>query len=61
MLNIFLDANVIIDFLAEREEFFKDAAIIFSLGVNKKLKLHTASMSIATASYILNKKNDSQP
>lgn len=60
MLKIFLDANVIIDFLAEREDFFKDAAIIFSLGVNNKLKLHTASMSIATASYILSKKNDVQ-
>lgn len=25
MLNIFLDTNVIIDFLAERENFFEDA------------------------------------
>lgn len=60
MLNVFLDANVIIDFLAERENFFEDAAIIFSLGVNNKLKLHTASMSLATASYILSKNNDTQ-
>ena len=58
MLNVFLDTNVIIDFMAHRDEFFDDAAIIVSLAINKKLKLHVASMSFATASYILSRKVD---
>lgn len=62
MLNVFLDTNIIIDFLSNREPFYKDAAIIVSLGVNRKIKLHAAAMSFATTSYILsrNKENDVQ-
>lgn len=53
MIQVFLDTNVIVDFLAEREDFYEDAAIIMSLGLNNKIKLHAASMSFATASYLL--------
>ncbi len=53
MIQVFLDTNVIVDFLAERENFYEDAAIIMSLGLNKKIKLHAASMSFATVSYLL--------
>ena len=60
MLNVFLDTNVIIDFLSNREPFCADAAIIVSLGANKKIKLSASSMSFATASYILEKTNDNQ-
>ena len=36
MLHIFLDANIIIDFMARREYFYKEAAIIVSLAINLK-------------------------
>lgn len=58
MLNVFLDTNIIIDFMAHREKFYDDAAIIVSLGLNKKIKLHAASMSFATVSYVIGKKVD---
>ncbi len=57
MLQVFLDTNVIVDFLAVRKEFYNEAAIIMSLGLNKKIKLHAAAMSFGTISYLL-KKND---
>lgn len=57
MVKVFLDTNVIVDFLAVREEFYSNAAIIMSLGLNKKIKLQAAAMSFGTVSYLL-KKND---
>lgn len=37
MLNVFLDTNVIIDFMARRENFYEDAATIVSLAINNSL------------------------
>lgn len=59
MLHIFLDTNIIIDFMARREDFYKEAAIIVSLAINDKIKLHAAAMSFATTSYIIGRKSDS--
>lgn len=53
MMNVFLDANVIIDYMARREDYYHDAAVIITLGFHRKIKLYVASMSFATASYIL--------
>ena len=58
MIQVFLDTNVIIDYLGNRTGFYDDAAIIMSLAINQKIELHAAAMSFATASYILSKKND---
>ena len=30
-MNVFLDTNVIIDFMGEREGFFEDAAALFAM------------------------------
>ena len=42
MLNIFLDTNIIIDFIARRENFYEEAATIVSLAINNRIKLHAA-------------------
>ena len=36
MKRVFLDTNVLIDYLAHREPFFEEAAIIVSLAKHKK-------------------------
>lgn len=55
MIRAFLDTNVIVDYLAKREKFYENAAIIISLAKHKKIKIYVASMSFATASYLMAK------
>lgn len=56
MKRIFLDANVIIDLLGERYPWFPDALHIFNLGDLGKVKLICSSLSLGTASYIMETK-----
>ena len=58
MIQVFLDTNVIIDYLGNRTGFYDDAAVIMSLAINQKIELNAAAMSFATASYILSKNNN---
>ena len=44
MIKVFLDTNVLVDYLAEREKFFADVLLIVSLAIDKKIKLYVASM-----------------
>jgi len=53
MKRVFLDANVIIDLLTERYPWFSDAIRIFNLGDLGKVKLICSSLSLGTASYIM--------
>lgn len=55
MTRVFLDTNVLVDYLAHRGDFFEEATMIVSLAINKKIKLYAASMSFATASYLMAK------
>ena len=52
-MKVFLDTNILIDYLSRREPFFEPAALLFQLGRNKKCQLYVASLSFATASFIL--------
>lgn len=45
MKQVFLDTNVIIDYLGNRTGFYDDAAIIMSLAINQKIKLYAAAIS----------------
>ena len=56
MKRIFLDANVVIDLLGERYPWFPDALRIFNLGDLGKVKLICSSLSLGTASYIMETK-----
>lgn len=55
MKNIFVDTNIIIDLIADREPFSKYAIALFSEAENKKVKLYTSSHAIATTHYLLKK------
>ena len=50
MIKAYLDTNVLVDYFAQRQNFFVDATAIVSLAINKKIKLYVAALSFATAS-----------
>ena len=54
-MNIFLDTNVIIDFMGERDGFFDDAAAIFSMIEDKKITAAASALTIVNCAYILKK------
>ncbi len=53
MKDIFLDTNIAIDLLSEREPFYTSAAILFTLGDRKQVKLYISSLSFSTIFYLL--------
>ncbi len=55
MKRIFLDTNIIIDFLEQREPFFKAAANVLDLGANKKVVLYTSAISFLNCVYVIRK------
>lgn len=54
-MNIFLDTNVVIDFMGEREGFFDDAAAIFSMIEDSKITASASALTIINCAYILKK------
>lgn len=55
MDKLFLDTNVVVDFLCERGEFYLPAAKIIIKGYNKELELYCSSLAFATISYLMEK------
>ncbi len=55
MERVFLDTNIILDLLAQREPFFDAAQRLFRLGEEKKVLLLISTMSYITTEYILRK------
>jgi predicted nucleic acid-binding protein len=53
MKNIFMDTNVVIDFLANRQPFSIDAARLFNMSVDGKIKIYISSVSYNNIYYIL--------
>ena len=53
MINIFLDTNVLIDFLADRKPFSLEAAKLFNYSLKGKIKIHIAAVSYNNIYYIL--------
>jgi predicted nucleic acid-binding protein len=53
MKNIFLDTNVVIDFLADRKPFSLDAAKLFNFCVLRKVKIYISAVSYNNIYYIL--------
>lgn len=52
-MNVFLDANIIIDVFGKREIFFEDSRKIISLGENRKINIFISPISLANAFYVL--------
>lgn len=54
-MNVFLDTNVVIDFMGEREGFFDDAAAIFAMIDDRKITASASALTIVNWAYILKK------
>lgn len=54
-MNVFLDTNVIIDFMGEREGFFDDAATLFAMIEDGTINASTSALTIINCAYILKK------
>ena len=57
-MKVFLDTNVIIDFYAQREEFYRPASIIIDLAERKEIEIVVSVTTFVNAFYILRKKYD---
>lgn len=53
MKHIFLDTNVLIDFLADRKPFSLEAAKLFNYSFKKKVNIYVAAVSYNNIYYIL--------
>lgn len=53
MKHVFMDTNVLIDFLADRRPFSLEAAKIFNYGLKKKITIYVAAVSYNNIYYIL--------
>ena len=55
MTDLFIDTDVIVDFLIDRKPFSREAAIIFTLIEQKKLKGYASSLTFSNLYYVLRK------
>ena len=55
MTDLFIDTDVIIDFLIDRKPHSREAAIIFTLIEQKKLKGYASSLTFSNLYYVLRK------
>ena len=55
MSRLLIDTNIVIDLLAKRDNFYKDAAELFSLADKKELQLTISALTFANTNYILSK------
>jgi len=59
MKQLFVDTNILIDLLSQREPFYKEAAVLFSLADLKRVRLSVSSLTIANTHYILSRQMNS--
>ena len=55
MEKVFIDTDISLDLLAQREPFYTHAAILFSKADRKELALHVSSLTFANLNYLLSK------
>ena len=55
MKRLFIDTNIVLDLLAEREPFYVAAAKLFSLADKEEATLIVSSLTFANTNYILTK------
>ena len=51
-MKLFLDTNVLIDFILERPLFYQPAAMIVSLAAERKIDFCVSALSVVTANFI---------
>lgn len=57
MIHLYLDTNVLIDFLANRTPFSIDAAKLFNYALKKKICIYVSAVSYNNIYYILRQSN----
>lgn len=60
MNRLFLDANIILDLLAERDLYYEEAALIATLADLGQVKIVVSPISFATVNYFLTKFENSK-
>ena len=55
MKKVFVDTNVLLDVMEQREGFYIESSEIMQLGYDKKILIYTTSLSFANCYYILRK------
>ncbi len=60
MKNLFIDTNIVLDLLANRTPFYKDAARLFSLADKGEIRLMVSALTFAITNYVLSKLRDSR-
>ena len=55
MTHFFIDTNILIDFISQRQPFGFNAALLFQATEEKKVKLHIAALSFWNTHYYLKK------
>ena len=55
MKKLFIDTNILLDLLAKRTPYYKEAAALFSLANKDRILLSISSLSIVNIHYILRK------
>jgi predicted nucleic-acid-binding protein len=53
MKNVWIDANVLIDFLTQRDSFGANATTIFALGEEGKINIYLSVLSLVNTYYVL--------
>ena len=53
MMKVFIDTNILIDFLAAREPFAEEAMALFQLADNDEIELMVSDLTIINTIYIL--------
>ena len=51
-MKLFLDTNVLIDFILERPLFYQPAAMIVSYAAERKIEVSVSALSVVTANFI---------
>lgn len=60
MKNLFLDTNIAIDLLSQREPFYSAAVPIFTMGDTGIVRLYISSLSFSTIFYLLRKQVETE-
>ena len=54
-MTVFVDTNILIDLVCERESFVQSARLLFAYGFSKRLNLVLSSLSLVNTVYIARK------
>ncbi|OAV68306.1 putative nucleic acid-binding protein, contains PIN domain [Bacteroidales bacterium Barb6] len=55
MESLFVDTNIVLDFLAKRENFFEEARGLFALADKKAVTLYISALTFANTYYLLSR------